>query len=228
MANLKEIKRRIGSVKKTRQITSAMKLVAGAKLARATAAATGAKPYQEQLAGVLSRVAENADSSREPLLQQPDEVKKVLAAVLTSDRGLCGGFNNTMLRRLMDWLEAKEAEGVEVDIIVYGRKGKAFLSYREIPTIDEVLNYAKTDKMDLARDLSDRMVSGFTDGDYDQVFIVYNTFVNTLTQKPTFKQVLPLEIDTGAAETTEALSATKKRMSPSFALNRSFSFFWSA
>lgn len=203
MANLKEIKRRIGTVKKTKQITSAMKLVAGAKLARATAAATGAKPYQEQLAGVLSRVAAYADGGEEPLLSSKPEVKKILVAVLTSDRGLCGGFNNTLLRRTMDWLEQQDARGATYDIVVYGRKGKAFLAYRKVAVADEVLNYGKQDKMELVRDLSDRMVSGFVSEDgYDEVYLVFNSFVNVLTQKPTFKRVLPLVIEAGEEDSS--------------------------
>jgi F-type H+-transporting ATPase subunit gamma len=102
MANLKEIKRRIGSVKKTRQITSAMKLVAGAKLRKATEAATRAKPYQEHLAQVLGRVAGAAEDLDEPLLKTPESVNRVLLVVLSTDRGLCGGFNNVLLRRTRD------------------------------------------------------------------------------------------------------------------------------
>ena len=120
MPNLKDIRRRIGSVKKTRQITSAMKLVAGAKLRRATEAAVRAKPYQEKLSSVLGRVAAGAGDVEDPLLQKRDEVKRTLLVVLTSDRGLCGPFNNSLLRKGQQWME----ERGECDLIVIGKKAK--------------------------------------------------------------------------------------------------------
>ena len=195
MANLKEIKRRIGSVKKTRQITSAMKLVAGAKLRKATEAATRAKPYQEHLAEVLGRVAAAADDLDEPLLKTPESVSRVLLVVLSTDRGLCGAFNNLLLRRTRDWVEAKQADGIEVDCIVYGRKASDFFKYKKLESIDQVLNYAKSPKMELVRDLTARMRVGFTTGEYDEVWFISNVFVNTLVQTPTFARVLPLTLD---------------------------------
>ena len=100
MPSLKDIRNRIGSVKNTRQITRAMKLVAGAKLRRATDAATAAKPYQETLSRVLNRVAQAAGDVEHPLLRTPDNQDDVLVIVFTSDRGLCGGFNNNLMRRV--------------------------------------------------------------------------------------------------------------------------------
>ena len=105
MPNLKDIKTRINSVKKTKQITSAMKLVAAAKLRGATERATAAQPYQQRLRAVLGRVAANAGDVEDPLLQTPAKVERVLLVLLTSDRGLCGGFNNNLLRRARDFAE---------------------------------------------------------------------------------------------------------------------------
>lgn len=200
MANLKEIKRRIGSVKKTRQITSAMKLVAGAKLRKATEAATRAKPYQEHLAQVLGRVAGAADDLDEPLLKSPESVSRVLLVVLSTDRGLCGAFNNLLLRRTRDWIEAKQADGIEVECLVYGRKASDFFKYNRLESIDQVLNYAKSDKMEIVRDLTSRMRVGFTSGQYDEVWFISNVFVNTLVQTPTFSRVLPLTLEASEAD----------------------------
>ncbi|MFK7927290.1 MAG: ATP synthase F1 subunit gamma [Myxococcota bacterium] len=196
MANLKEIKTRIGSVQKTRQITSAMKLVSGAKLARATGAAKAAQPYQEQLAGVLQRVGSAAgESVSNPLLKSRDSVKSVLFGVLTTDRGLCGGFNNNLLRRVMSKAAELRASGVKVDIVVFGRKGADFLRGRGIEVVDAIINYAKVERMDLVRPFSERAETGFVAGDYDEVWLGYNHFVNTITQDPTFQQVLPLTVE---------------------------------
>lgn len=192
MANLKEIRVRISSVKKTKQITSAMKLVATAKLKRATDRATSAKPYQQQLAAVLSRVAARVGDVRDPLLDQREEVQDVLVVALTSDRGLCGGFNTNLLRQLRTWHGEQPAK---VHLRVYGRKGVSFLDFHEIPYDDSTVDYDKTPVMDLVRDLTDEMVRKFVSGEVDRVVLAHNVFVNTLVQRPTFTQVLPLQIE---------------------------------
>jgi F-type H+-transporting ATPase subunit gamma len=196
MPNLKDIKRRIDSVKKTRQITSAMKLVAGAKLRRATEAAVAARPYQERLSLVLGRVAAKAgDDVEDPLLESREEVKRTLYVVLTSDRGLCGPFNNALLRRVAD-----RVDGGEYDIRVYGRKGADFCRVRKLHVTDTVLGWAGSGRLDLVRDLSAAAVEGFTDGTYDEVVLVFNKFVNAMTQEPTFTRLLPMEVEGAAGD----------------------------
>jgi len=200
MANLKEIKIRITSVVKTRQITSAMKLVAAAKLKGATDRALSAQPYQQKLRAVLARVAASGSASN-PLLRKPERVRKILLVVFTSDRGLCGGFNNTLLRRALGWVADRKGEGVEVTLRVFGRKGRDFFQVRGIRPADAVLEYAKTPKMELVRPLSDHMVGGFLDGDYDEVWTGYNVFKSAATQVPTFQRVLPLSIEGETVDT---------------------------
>lgn len=205
MANLKDIKNRIASVKKTKQITSAMKLVAAAKLKRATDNAVAARPYREQLSAVLERIASAAgDDVDEPLLQSRPEVKRVLVVVLTSDRGLCGGFNNALIRKAVDWIGAKQGEA-EVTLKVFGRKGTAGLKRVDVSERPKgVVDYGKDDKVELARGLARDMVAGFVDGVYDEVYVVYNRFVNTLAQVPTFDKVLPLSLEAGEEEANAA------------------------
>ena len=197
MPNLKEIKRRIDSVKSTKKITSAMKLVAGAKLRRATEAATRARPYQDKLSSVLHRVGSLAEGSEEPLLQSRDEIKKILVVVLTTDRGLCGGFNNNLLRKSLYWLKDRDAENVEIEIRTFGRKGRDFYKSSARAVADAQVDLARTPREELARPLSHLMVSGFTSGEYDECYVVYNEFVNAITQVPTFKRVLPIAMDAG-------------------------------
>lgn len=205
MANLKEIKTRIGGVKKTRQITSAMKLVSGAKMSRAVANATAAMPYQQQLQGVLRRVGEAAGESVDnPLLRSHDTVERVLFAVLTTDRGLCGGFNNQLLRKLLVRRQELVDQGIEVDIVVFGRKADDFLRNRGVPVIAKTLNYSRTEKMDLVRPFAERAETGFTDGSYDEVYLAYNHYVNTITQEPTFQKVLPLQVEEEADDASDA------------------------
>jgi len=196
MANLKDIKARIASVKKTRQITSAMKLVAAAKLKRATAAAISAQPYRLQLSEVLGRVAgATSDDSDEPLLQAREQVHKVQAVILTSDKGLCGPFNNGLLRKFELWYQERKELGQEVEIVIFGKKGREYLKNRSYAFSDAIVDYAKTPKMDLVRPLTQRVVSGFVEGQHDETVLIYNHFVNTLVQDPTFETVLPLSVN---------------------------------
>ncbi len=199
MANLKDIKTRINSVKKTRQITSAMKLVAAAKLRGATERAVAAKPYKEKLAGVLHRVSAAAGGDvSDPLLEPRASVKKILVVVLTSDRGLCGGFNNILMRQTQRWLAKRAEEGVEYDVVVYGRKGHDFCKAKKIPVADSHLDYTKQVRMEVVRELNRHLVSGYRDGVYDEVHLLFNTFKNAITQIPTFSKVLPLVMEDAA------------------------------
>lgn len=208
MPNLKDIKTRIGSVKKTRQITSAMKLVAAAKLKSATDRAIAAQPYQAKLRAVLGRVGDRfGDEVANPLLTQPESVSRVLLVILTSDRGLCGGFNNNLMRKVQTWLASKADDGVDVTVRMYGRKGRDFAKAKGIELDDVTLEYAKTDKMELVRPLSDHMVYGFTHGEYDQVWFAYNDFVNAAMQTPSFHKVLPLSVEAVADDAPEATDA---------------------
>lgn len=201
MANLKEIKTRIGSVKKTRQITQAMKLVAAAKLRGATERALEAQPYQGKLREVIGRVGEKAgEDLSDPLLNKPASVSRILLVMLTTDRGLCGGFNNILLRRAITWMEKKSETNVEIDLVVYGRKGRDFLKGRRVAFSKDYPEYTKLPKMDLVRPLTDTMVAGFTGGEYDEVWMGYNHFENAASQVPTFSKVLPLEVDAEGAE----------------------------
>jgi len=199
VANLKDIKTRINSVKKTRQITSAMKLVAAAKLRGATERAVAAKPYKEKLAGVLHRVSAAAGGDvSDPLLEPRASVKKILVVVLTSDRGLCGGFNNILMRQTQRWLAKRAEEGVEYDVVVYGRKGHDFCKAKKIPVADSHLDYTKQVRMEVVRELNRHLVSGYRDGVYDEVHLLFNTFKNAITQIPTFSKVLPLVMEDAA------------------------------
>lgn len=215
MADLKAIRVRINSVKKTRQITQAMKLVAAAKLRGADARAKAAKPYQHQLRDVLARVAARAGEVSDPLLRKPEATKHALLVVFASDRGLCGGFNNNLLRRAVVWVGQKKAEGLEVTVRVYGRKARDFFKTRGVAVADAVVQYDKTPKMDLVRAVSDHMVSGFTSGTYDEVYLGYNVFVNAATQRPEFVQVLPLSVDAPGAAAEASLVDYLYEPSPS-------------
>ena len=217
MANLKDIKNRIGSVKKTKQITSAMKLVAGAKLRKATERALAAKPYQQKLAEVLQNVAAKAgEHVSDPLLERRETVRSIRVIVLTTDKGLAGPFNSTLLRRTLEWLKTKkEKENLEIHLEVYGRKGKEFLANRGWPAADAFVNYAKQDAMELIRELQSRATQGFSEGQWDEVWLVYNQFVNTMVQKPVFVQAVPLQMPAVAEAPAGGDNLIEHRYEPS-------------
>lgn len=201
MPNLKELNIRIGGVKKTKQITSAMKLVAGAKLKRATERASAAQPYQEKLTETLSRVATRAGSEIEhPLLSPRETICKILVVVITSDRGLCGPFNNGLMRRVVDFREEQVAKDIQMDVLTYGRKSADFLKGRRLQYKSGKIELAKHDKLEMVRELAELALREFQDGAYDQVWIAYNHFVNTLVQRPTFEQVVPIRVPTVDAD----------------------------
>jgi F-type H+-transporting ATPase subunit gamma len=196
MPNLRDIRTRIGSVVKTKQITQAMKLVAAAKLRGATERAVAAQPYQARLKDVLGRVASGgSEDLNSPLLRTPTATKRVLLVLVTSDRGLCGGFNNILMRRSLAWMAARRSEGVELSIRVFGRKGRDFCNVRGLKLEGSVIDYVKTPKMDLVTPISATAVEGFTTSQYDEVWIGFNQFKSAAAQVPTFTKVLPLSLD---------------------------------
>lgn len=202
MPSLKDIKTRISSVKKTKQITSAMNLVAGAKLRKATERAVNARPYQEKLSSVLGRVAGKAgEQFSDPLLEPRAEVKRIHVTILTSDRGLCGPFNNNLMRKTVTWLEGKRRSGIEFTLRAYGRKADDYLSNRGYDA-KATTGYDKVPKMDLVRDLANELTDGFATGEFDEAWIIYNQFENVLVQTPTFEQVMPISVpETGGDDT---------------------------
>jgi F-type H+-transporting ATPase subunit gamma len=203
--SLKDIRRRIASIKKTRQITRAMKLVAGARLKRATDAAVSARPFARHLTEVLGRVAASAaGSSASPLLAPPKQVRRVALVLLTSDRGLCGGFNNTLARRTAEWIARKRESGVEVEIWVMGKKGVAAANTRRWTATRTVVDWTGTRRREevLGALLTDA-VDGFVAGAVDEVWLAYNSFVSVLTQRPTYHRLLPATVESAGAAAGE-------------------------
>jgi len=200
MASLADIGNRIGSVKNTRQITRAMKLVAGAKLARATNAALAAKPYQEALTRVLGRVVQSAGDVDHPLLKVPDNDTDVLVVVMTSDRGLCGAFNSRLCRSVETEIEALKQTGKNVQLLCYGKKGRSHFASRGYDVIDSVLDIDPATYPQLSEDLANRLVDGLASNQFSEVRLAFNRYVSVMTQDASFDQILPMVIDGGDDE----------------------------
>ncbi|MBU0606530.1 MAG: ATP synthase F1 subunit gamma, partial [Armatimonadetes bacterium] len=200
MASLRDIRRRIQSVKSTRQITSAMKLVAGAKLRRATENAQAARPYQESLTRVLGRVAGAAQENDLPLLQRREQVRHVRLVVFTSDRGLCGGFNSNLLRDVERRVRELRARELEVSIVTVGKKARDYLGKRQYPVIHSHLDVDPPEFGQLAARLGAALRVAFVDGDVDEVQLVFNRFVSAMVQRPMCFTLLPLTVQSEGDE----------------------------
>lgn len=195
MASLRDIRRRIGSVKNTRKITRAMKLVAGAKMRKAEQAARAAQPYQNTLRSVLSRVIAAEDSIEHPLLSVPDNSTDVLLVVHSSDRGLCGSFNAQILKFALAQKAKFEAEGKTVKFLAFGRKIITSLKGLGCEFIHEQMNCKPDDFVTIADALGDKLLALLDNNDFERVILCYNEFQNVMTQEPMAKQILPMQLD---------------------------------
>ncbi|MCK6520656.1 ATP synthase F1 subunit gamma [Myxococcota bacterium] len=211
MASLRDIKRRIQSVKNTRQITKAMKMVSGAKLKRATDRAVAARPYQESLSRVLGRVAAAAgDEISHPLLAQHEQVEKVLVVVMGSDRGLCGSFNGNVFRRLERHVEKEREAGKAVSLRTFGKKARGHFGRRNYNIVNSVIDLTSAKYADAASALADQLSAEFSAGDVHEVWLAYNYFKSAGTQIPTITRILPLSVSAGGKESAAASSVEYK------------------
>jgi len=206
MASLRVIRGRIKSVKGTQKITKAMKMVSAAKLRRAQDAALRARPYADLLDDMLSRLAAGAEPGTHPLLT-PRPVKKVEILVLTSDRGLCGGFNSNIVRRLQRFLVDHGGEYEKITVSTIGRRGREYARKRGIDIRKDYPGLLGKLHYRAAQDVADELVHQFTSGEADAVFLLYNAFQSALVQKVTLTPLLPVQAATKpAGEATTANS----------------------
>jgi len=191
MAKLKEVKLKISAVKKTKQITKAMNMVAASKLRGCQTRMEGFRPYATKFAEVLGSLSEKAGEEASPLLVPRDEVKKVHIVVCTSDRGLCGGFNTNLVEKAKAF--AKEKTGVEVSYTNFGKKGRDWCRKRALSIVNEYVGIVGT-KFDfsVAMVAGQRLINSFLDGSYDEVYVIYSKFVSMARQTPIVQQILPI------------------------------------
>ena len=193
MATLKEVQTKIAGVKKTKQITSAMKMVATSKLRGAQDASEAFKPYAGKFAEVLGSLAEKAGEEASPLLVPREEVKKVNIVLCTSDRGLCGGFNTSLIKVVEDYIKENEGKEIEFSFTNFGKKGRDFIK-KEGHTIADAYLGVVGGKFgfNVASTAGRALVEAFEDGVYDEVHLVYSEFISVAKQVPVMKQLLPI------------------------------------
>jgi F-type H+-transporting ATPase subunit gamma len=201
MPSLKDIKKRITSVKNTRQITKAMKMVSAAKLRRAQDAIIAARPYADKMLEVLSSLAVREEAEAHPLLHQRER-NRALVIVLTADRGLCGGFNGNITKAAERFIRGNTEGYAEYDLLIIGRKGKEILKHRAGLNIVKVYeNLSGQINYSTASLLGKDVVGEYVEEKYDGVFLIYNAFRSAISQEVTVNQLLPVvprQVEEGA------------------------------
>ena len=200
MANLKEIRNRITSIKSTMQITSAMKMVSAAKLKKAQDAIVAMRPYSSKLTELLQNLSATLDGDTGGAYSKQREVSKVLLVVVTSNRGLCGGFNSSITKEVVKTISEKYTD-VSVDLFAIGKKGADVLSkeYNVVATRNDIYDELTFDNV---AGIAEKLMNLFAEGTYDKIELVYNQFKNAATQLPQVEQFLPIKpIEGGEAIT---------------------------
>jgi F-type H+-transporting ATPase subunit gamma len=194
MATLRDIRTRIGSVKNIAKITSAMKMVAVAKMRRAQNNIMAARPYAEKLSTMLSLLAAGADESVSPLFEQRKDVKNIALVVVSADRGLCGGFNSNVIRTTQSHVKAlqKEHPGAKVHLITVGRRAVDFFNRRDIPVVERFSGLFQKLEFSQAQAIMRLASDGFLNGKFDKVQIIVNEFRSIVKQVVVVRDLLPI------------------------------------
>jgi F-type H+-transporting ATPase subunit gamma len=196
-ANLKEVRYRISSVISTMQITKAMKMVSAAKLRRATEKITQIRPYADQLQNVLVNIGRSLQGDTSISYTQERPVNRVLIVIITSDKGLCGGFNANTIKAAKALLVGEFADHVKngaVDLLTVGKKGFDFFKNSKQYINKEFLGLFHKLEMDTVSDAAEYIMNAYTNGSYDKVLVVYGKFKNAATQVTSVEQFLPIAI----------------------------------
>lgn len=203
MANLKDIKRRIGSVRNTQKITKAMKMVAAAKLRRAQEAVEASRPYSDRMLAMLKGIAQRTSPEASPLLRRR-EVANAMVVVYSGDKGLCGPFNSAILKTTGKLLGDLEGKGVSM--VMLGKKGRDFYKRRPVNMVETIVDVARQHPYAVAEKIAERAITAYAEGKVDVVYLVYNKFKNVVVQVPQRVRLLPIEAPLAEEEGEHALA----------------------
>ena len=195
MPSLKDLKNRIGSVKSTQKITSAMKMVAAAKLRKAQEQALASRPYTSLMDNIVSKIASKAYGSSIDLLAGKPENKTHLLVVFSADRGLCGGFNGSITRTVRSEVKKLKDDGIEVKLLMVGKKSADALNrdFGEL-FVEKIDGKSAKPNYSDAEVLAKKIIDLFEDGHFGVCKVIYNKFVSAITQEVTFKSLIPVEV----------------------------------
>ncbi len=207
MATLKAIRKRIGSVRNTQQITKAMKMVSAAKLRRAQEAAVQARPYAEKMTELLKNVSSRVSSEAHALLRVREQ-KKIQLVLFTSDRGLCGGYNTNLIRAAEAFMR-QHAGDKEIELTLVGRKGADHFRRRRANIAERYTDILYKVPEELAGEIAQKLIGRFVNSETDTVYILYSRFRSALSQVPTLERLLPVAlaeaVESDAQQQTEYL-----------------------
>ena len=193
MASLKDVQNKISAVKKTKQITKAMNMVAISRLRGAQTNMENFRPYAGKFSEVLGSLAEKSGDEASPLLVPREEVKKIHVVLCTSDRGLCGGFNVNLIDKAKSFVKERSGDNIEMSFTNFGKKGRDWCRKNDITIEDEYIGVVGTTfGFNVAANAGQKLVEGYLSGDYDEVYVVYAEFFSMGRQVPTLKQLLPI------------------------------------
>lgn len=193
MPSLQSLRRKIAAFKNTQKITKAMKMVAAAKLKRSQDRILAARPYAHNMRGVLGNVSQRVNRFAHPLLQKR-EGRKIEVLVVTSDRGLCGGFNGNIVRRASEFLRQCEGRGLHVTLSIVGRKGRDYFRRRSWAIRQEWTGVFDKLSFEHAIDIGADLTDHFVKGTFDELYVVYNEFKSAIQQRVIVEKLFPVDV----------------------------------
>ncbi|WP_266169169.1 F0F1 ATP synthase subunit gamma [Dyella subtropica] len=205
MASGREIKTKIKSTQNMRKVTRALEMVSASKIRKAQDLMKASRPYARQMRKVIAHVAQASTDFSHPFLVQRDPVARVGYVVVSTDRGLCGGLNSNMFRRLLPAIREWQDKGVEVDVVAVGQKAVQFFRrIKGVNLIGSITHLGEKPKVEQLIGVIKVVLDAYTAGKLDRVFLAYNDFVNTMTQKPSIEALLPLPLVASELEAHQA------------------------
>jgi F-type H+-transporting ATPase subunit gamma len=230
MAKTRELKRRIRSIGKTRQITKTMEMVSTSKLKRATDRVYAARPFAERLTQVIGRLIDPELRERYPLLRQPETVRRAAVVLITSNRGLAGAFNVNLIREARALMARLQKQNVEIDLHVIGRKGVGYFRFQKVKMVTERTDITDRPTIDDASSVIDPLREQFEQGRLDEVHVVYAQFRSAMSTPPGTMRVLPVATpegeDSGTRQQSYILSPSADeildRLLPLYVRNSAF------
>jgi len=215
VSQTRELKRRIRSVGKTRQITRTMEMVSTSKLKRATDRVHAARPYAERLAGVIGRLVDPELNERYPLLRQPETVRRAAVVLITSNRGLAGAFNANLIKEARGLLDRLRGDGVAVELHTVGKKGAAFFRFKQQEIARDLSEIGDNPTSDDAGEVIEPLRDRFERGDLDEVYVVYAQFRSALSTPPATMKLLPVQASAPGADEVKGGRVLNYELSPS-------------
>ncbi len=217
MANLKDIKRKISSVKGTQKTTRAMKLVSSAKLKRAEEVAKRSKVYAQKLTELLTEIAQkmqenNANGIDNVFMKENKNPKKVDIVFVTSDKGLCGGFNHQTIKRTATLIEEFKDADIKVRLSGVGKKGVAFFKYNKVEMINQIDGLSSKPNYEESTELISSLVEDYVAGETDRIILIHNGYVSMIAQRVSQQQLLPIDVD--SLGLTQSVSTSEMDIEP--------------